>query len=35
MNLQEEMAALVKEYKTSGLTQKSFSEQKGIGFHKL
>lgn len=35
MNLQEEMAALVKEYKSSGLTQKSFSARKGIGYPKF
>ncbi|AWW29481.1 IS66 family insertion sequence hypothetical protein [Echinicola strongylocentroti] len=35
MNLQAEMASLVEEFKTTGLTQKSFSEQKGIGFHKF
>lgn len=29
------MSSLVEEFKTTGLTQKSFSEQKGIGFHKF
>ncbi|QDH78993.1 IS66 family insertion sequence element accessory protein TnpB [Echinicola soli] len=35
MNLEEEMAALVEEFKTTGLTQKTFSAQKGIGYPKF
>ncbi len=35
MKIREEMTRLVLEYETSGRTQKSFSESKGIGFHKF
>jgi hypothetical protein len=35
MKIREEMTRLVLEYETSGQTQKSFSESKGIGFHKF
>ncbi len=35
MKIREEMTRLVREYETSGQTQKLFSESRGIGFHKF
>lgn len=35
MKIREEMTRLVREYETSGQTQKLFSESNGIGFHKF
>lgn len=35
MKIREEMTELVREYETSGQTQKCFSESKGIGFPKF
>ena len=35
MKIREEMTRLIQEYGTSGQTQKSFSESKGIGFAKF
>lgn len=35
MKIREEMTRLIQEFGTSGQTQKSFSESKGIGFAKF
>lgn len=35
MKIREEMTRLVREYETSGQTQKLFSESRGIGLHKF
>lgn len=35
MNLKEEMLLLMKEFESSGLTQKEFSASKDLGFHKF